>query len=100
MSKVEVVIASTTDVDLPSGDTFSGYQFQILQGTQVIQTGTANETSFTFPTDVAPGAYTATAIAVNQTGATMGAAATADFTVAAPPPATFAQPASLTVTVS
>jgi hypothetical protein len=97
MATVEIVIATTTEQPLPAGDVFAGYQFQILQGTQVMQMGTANALTFKFPSDVAPGAYTASAIAVTSSGATMGAAATVDFTVAAP--AVFAQPATLTVTL-
>jgi hypothetical protein len=99
MSSVQVVIASTTEVDLPTGAVFSGYQYQILDAAGVVQTGESPSTSFLFPVDVAPGAYTASVTALNGT-APMGTPATAAFTVTAPPPATFAQPVTLTVTVS
>ena len=47
--------------------------------------------------NVAPGTYTATAQAVDATGAALGAAATATFTVAAPATISVSLPASVSV---
>ena len=98
MSTVEIVIVSTTETNLPAGDTFSGYAFQILNGSEIVQSGAANALNFTFPNDVPPGSYVASVVAVNQTGAAMSTPVTASFTVAAP--AQFPAPATITVSVS
>jgi predicted phage tail protein len=99
MSTVSIVIASTTEAELVAGAVFSGYQYRIFEGTTVVQTGTSESTSFTFPEQVAPGSYVASVVALNGT-TPMGTPATANFNVAAPAPAMFPQPATLTVTVS
>ena len=98
MSKVTVVIASTTETALPAGDTFAGYQYSILNGPHVVQQATTTDLTLAFPNDVPAGSYTASVVAVDPNGAALGAAVTADFTVVASTP-TFLAPASLTVQV-
>lgn len=100
MSKVTAVI-TTTPQPLPSGASFGQYRYEILaaDGVTVVQTGTDTATTFTFPSDVVPGSYTLNAVALDSTGAVLGTAATAAFTIAPATP-TFEQPATVTVTLS
>jgi hypothetical protein len=101
MSLVTVVIATTTDVALGAGISFGQYDYSILaaDGVTVVQEGKSAALTFAFPDDVPAGSYTAVAQALDSTGAKLGTSATAAFTVVAAP-VTFAQPATLTVTVA
>lgn len=100
MATVEIAILSTTEQNLPAGEAFGTYVYQILaaDGTTMVQTGSAPTLSFTFPVPVAPGAYVASAQAQSTTGVMLGTAVTSPFTVVAP--AQFAAPATVTVTLS
>ena len=100
MSKVTLVI-TTSEQPLPPNVSFANYRYEILaaDGVTVVQTGTDVATTFTFPNDVAAGSYTANVVALDASGAVLGIAATAGFTIPVATP-TFAQPASVTVTLS
>jgi predicted phage tail protein len=101
MSIVTAVITTTT-TPLPAGVTFDHYRYEILaaDGVTIVQTGNATTTTFSFPADVAAGSYTAQVQAIDSTGATLGVAASAPFTVAPSTGGTFEQPATVTVTLS
>lgn len=99
MATVQVVIASTSDTALPQGSTFTSYKYSILDVNNAVVQTTSNVASSVSFDNVAAGSYTATVIAVDQNGANLGTAVSTAFTVAGAP-ATFAAPATVTVTVS
>ena|SRR6266404_4430439 len=99
MSKVTLVIATAT-TPLPAGATFAQYKYTIFasDGTTVVQSMDSTATFVTFANDVPAGAYVASAVALDASGANLGVTASANFTVVAV--STFEQPSTVTVTLS
>jgi len=68
-----------------------------VSSTTNVAPGTTSPITFL---NVAPGTYTASAQAVDASGAALGGAATTTFTVAAPTTVSLSLPASITATVA
>lgn len=95
MAKVTLSINSFVDVALPAGVTAGRVLFSVSDADGLVDSAQSDGPEVVFA-DIAPGTYTATVVRLDAQGDTLGDAASAEFVV---PEVTFAQPASLTVTI-
>lgn len=90
----------TVDTDLPAGVLPGALRISLTQtdGTVVSSQDVAGvEATFA---DVVPGTYVAVAQALDSQAQSLGAQVVQTFVVPTPPPTTFAQPQTITVTLS
>ena len=97
MSNVTLTLV-TVDTPLPAAVTFSGFVYTLVAADNTTTKSAVVTTLTNEFQNVAAGTYTASVVAVDSTGATIGSPVTVSVVV--PPPVTYPAPATLTAVVS